>query len=899
MKISPRGDLGLQLLALYLLFVGPVVIASLVLDRYSSQRLVTDAKATDLALARAIARETSTSMEHALLSIEHLAAYPEVFNADRAGMERLFATLMSALPDVNLVYRLNAQGIMVFHYPVGPGTTVGVDFSFRDYYQKALTTDRPFLSEGRISPTTEQPVASAVMPIWDAQGNFNGLVATNIKLQSLSDTLNSIVIEHPAEDQLLVQILDSAGNVIAHPNPEFPLTERPLEQSQVMSAVLAGTSGNLVAPDPGGTDTLFSYVPVPTAGWGVIVSRPTAVAFATPRAFQRGILLIIAVFLSIGLSFWIALSRQVLRPLERLASFSQMIGLEKDLPPEQRQAISVMSGRSDQLGRLVHSLSRMEEAIQARLAELSTLLETSAAVVSTLNPQTVLERILEQVEHLLKIEKCSIVALDERRGVFRAQASRGLSRRYTEQIHIDPDEPQSVALRAIRTGQPIQISDTETDPTYTSIRPRAQAEGFRSILAVPLNTQHAPPSALVVYHPEPHMFSEREINLLTSFANHAAMAIENAALFANSDTRLMEQTRRLEALIQSMQDGLILEDLQGRVIYANRRIEELFELSVNEISGSPVEKLLDRLLAQGDYDSKEDQERAWKSLQASLKGHGQRSVEIKLRDARRWRYLRLLVFDVTDSKGMPIGRGQILRDITASRELDQMKSSLISTVSHELRTPLAAIKGYTTTLLADDVEWDLPAQREFLEIISAETDRLTDLVNELLDMSRIETGSLTVSRVTCHLEELVRRAAQRSRPAPGDRLQIQLPADLPLLLVDAQRIESVLRNLIENAAKYAGDDSPIQVTASIQGNDVIVRVRDHGTGIPAEHSERIFESFYRVESGLVRGTPGAGMGLAICQGFVRAHGGEIWLESSAKGACFAFSIPLLKEELPI
>ncbi len=221
-----------------------------------------------------------------------------------------------------------------------------------------------------------------------------------------------------------------------------------------------------------------------------------------------------------------------------------------------------------------------------------------------------------------------------------------------------------------------------------------------------------------------------------------------------------------------------------------------------------------------------------------------------------------------------------------------MKSSLISTVSHELRTPLASIKGYATTLLAEDVRWDDRSQFEFLKIISNETDRLSDLVSDLLDLSRIESGSLVVARNTCDLKELISRAAKRADPKPDGRLEVFLDPNLPPLYADSQRIESVLRNLIENAAKYAGPTSPIRVSGSLNKDAVIIRVEDEGPGIPPDRSDRVFESFYRVEDGLTRTASGAGLGLAICQGFIQAHGGEIWVEPRATGACIAFSLPL-------
>ena len=882
-----RRDLGLQLLGLYLLFVGPVVVGSLYFDYYTSQRLQADVKASDLALARAIAEETNTVIDGALQAVRQLATYPAVIELNPSGMEELFRVLLNVRPDVNLIYRLDEKGIMVYHYPAGPGTTVGWDFSHRDYFQQALTSRNPILSQGRISPTTEQPVATAVSSIWSSDGKFLGLVGTNIKLQTISHTLAAIAAEHRPEEGFNVVILDVAGNIIAHPDPTFLLTGFKEELSPVKRSVLSGQSGNLIDSDENDREMLYSYVPISRSGWGVIVSRPVQAAFTTPRYLHQGVIISITIFLVIGLFFWLALSRQVLRPLERLGSFSQTIGLDDNMPLEERKGMKALSGRSDQIGDLCRSLVRMESSIAARLKELSTLLDTSAAVVSSLDSNVLLHLILEQVEKLMGIERCTIVALEEQEGLFRAKASRGLSKQYAEMLTIDPAGPLSVTILAIKSGMPVQISDTERDESFPAVRSRARAEGYRSLLAVPLQTLHAPPSALVVYRPDPHIFTESEINLLTNFANHAAMAIENAALYARSDMRLQEQTRRLEALIQSLQDGLILEDLQGRVVYANRRISEIVSLSREDTAEASVDKLIERIIS-----LTEDPQKTRTDLQAVLLKRGQRSIGIKIQGERSPQYLNLKIFDVTDSQGMLLGRGHILQDITRATELDRMKSSLISTVSHELRTPLAAIKGYVTTLLAEDVEWDPESEREFLQVISSETDRLSKLVDDLLDMSRIEAGNLLVSKVQCNLEDLVLQAVEKSHPSPKDRLHLNLPTDLPPIYADPQRFEVVLRNILDNAVKYAGEDSPIYVSGSVISDRMIVRIQDEGPGIPMEHSQRVFDRFYRIGNTLTLPAAGAGLGLAIARGFIRAHGGEIWLEPSSKGTCVALSIPL-------
>jgi K+-sensing histidine kinase KdpD len=225
------------------------------------------------------------------------------------------------------------------------------------------------------------------------------------------------------------------------------------------------------------------------------------------------------------------------------------------------------------------------------------------------------------------------------------------------------------------------------------------------------------------------------------------------------------------------------------------------------------------------------------------------------------------------------------------REVDRMKSSLVSTVSHELRTPLAAIKGYASTLLADDVQWDHKSQREFISVISDESDRLSNLVNNLLDLSRIEAGSLRLSREECQIDEMIQRAAKQALHN-GNSFEVQIEAGLPPLYADPPRLESILRNLIENSVKYAGSTAIIRVTVQQDKGNIMFRVSDNGPGIPPEEAKRIFDSFYRVDESFSRIASGAGLGLAICQGLVRAHGGEIWVEPQEGGACIAFYIPL-------
>ncbi|HEU0295599.1 MAG TPA: ATP-binding protein [Anaerolineales bacterium] len=879
-------DIGLQLLAQYLLLIVPFLIALLFFNGLMSVRIRHDVQASDLSLAQSISQEVDLAITKSLSIVEGLAQYPGVIRADAKEMQQVFSVILNTSPDVNLVYRLDANGIMLYHYPEGPGSTVQDDFSFRDYFQRALQTTGPFVSQGRISPTTNQAVATAVMPLWADDGRFLGLVGANIRLESLSQTLTAVIAEHQSEEGLQVVILDSGNQVIAYPDSQFLLRPAGDIIPESYLAYFNGESHSQILSAPDGQERLYTHMPVSDINWEVIVSRPTSAAFATQFILQRVVLIAAVTFLLIGLIFWRTLAVRVIRPIEQLVPISESIGLNQPINTEDQRHLQTQANRDDQIGHLIRSIIRMKDSIAERLKEQATLLDTSTAVVSTLDPETVLNRILEQMGRLLQIKMYAVIALDNENGSFRIRASRGLSKQFTEQLSIQPSEPDSVTMRALHAREPIQINDTETDPSYIARRQRARVEGFRAILAVPLNTQYAPPTALLVFHPTPHIFTYNEIQLLTSFANHAAMAIENAVLYERSDMRLREQTHRLEALVQSLHDGLILSDLQGKVIYANKRVGELADLSTKSLTGLHTDQILARIIARATEGTRE------KSVTPKmLNRRGERNIEVSLNHDAGTIHLRLEVFNVNDEDGLPIGRGVFFHDITADRELDRMRSSLVSTVSHELRTPLAAIKGYVSTMLAEDVEWDRASQHEFLTVISDESDRLTNLVNNLLDLSRIEAGSLKLSPEKFDLKAMIQRAAKEARLSSKNKFEVQIMPRLPAFHADPLRFESILRNLIENAGKYAGEEAEIKVEVSKQNGEFLFRVSDTGPGIPAAESQRVFDSFYRVDDSLTRLAGGAGLGLAICQGLVRAHGGRIWSEPQDNGACIAFTIP--------
>jgi two-component system sensor histidine kinase KdpD len=222
-------------------------------------------------------------------------------------------------------------------------------------------------------------------------------------------------------------------------------------------------------------------------------------------------------------------------------------------------------------------------------------------------------------------------------------------------------------------------------------------------------------------------------------------------------------------------------------------------------------------------------------------------------------------------------------------EAERLRSTLLSSVSHDLRTPLATITGAASTLLQPG-SLDGAAERELKEAIYEEAERLNRLVTNLLDMTRLESGSLQLSRDWHSLEELVGTALARlERGAKGRPIKVSIPADLPLVPVDGVLVEQVLVNLLDNALKYTPPGSAIRVTATSRDGAVTVEVADEGPGLPIGAEERVFETFYRGGSG----QRGFGLGLPICSAIVTAHGGRIWAENRpSRGAVFRFTLPL-------
>jgi len=228
-------------------------------------------------------------------------------------------------------------------------------------------------------------------------------------------------------------------------------------------------------------------------------------------------------------------------------------------------------------------------------------------------------------------------------------------------------------------------------------------------------------------------------------------------------------------------------------------------------------------------------------------------------------------------------------------ELDRLRTALVACVSHELRTPLTSIKGLASTLTQSDVAWTPEDQREFLSIIDRQSDVLTRIVGDLIETSQLQAGIMKMEKGECFIPKLLDRLASQLHALTGKhRFEARVPIDLPPVHADEMRIGEIITNLVSNAAAYSDEGTRITLEAEAVDGHITLSVSDEGIGIPPEYIEKVFDQFFRLESGVARRKGGTGLGLSICKGIVKAHSGEIWVESEpGKGSVFRFKLPVM------
>jgi PAS domain S-box-containing protein len=508
---------------------------------------------------------------------------------------------------------------------------------------------------------------------------------------------------------------------------------------------------------------------------------------------------------------------------------------------------------------------RRARTFSQRLARVGALLATS------LDPAVVLEEVAREAPGLLGADAAVIRLLDRDELVVRAAAGRGTERL----LGTSAGTTQGISGAVAQARAPVTLADAEREQRLARGDLLLEPGAAASCVAVPLAAHGGGLyGVLAVYSSAPRAWRDDEVQTLAALAAASSASVANAELYQ----RVAEEKERSGAILANIADGIVAVDRDGRIVLWNAMAEHITGAPASEARGRLVAEVLQRELAAEDED-----------------GARERHVAIRRGGDEVWLALSEAV--MRDAAGAVAGRIFAFRDVSRERGVEEMRSDFVSTVSHELRTPLTSIYGFAETLKRADVDFSDAERETFLRYIASESERLIRIVDDLLDVARLEAGTLEVALEPTDVGRVAREAvAVAGGRANGSRsfsVQIE-PADLAVR-ADREKFVQVLDNLLDNAVRYSPEGGTISVAARARRGAAEITVADEGVGIAEADRQRVFTKFFRSER--APAAPGAGLGLFLVRGLVTAMGGRIWVESEeGLGSRFTFELPLAEKD---
>ena len=530
-----------------------------------------------------------------------------------------------------------------------------------------------------------------------------------------------------------------------------------------------------------------------------------------------------------------------------------------------------------------------EQQLLNRSSDLSALLTIAETATQSLDIEKILNDTLDKSLAILGFDVGFIRVLDPGTRNMVVRAARGLrSPEFLTSVAPIDSERRNVSRIVFETKEPYVSSDIRKNPIYKNRT--MEREGVISTIAAPVMSKNRVLGIIVVGSRRYHRSAKREINLLKAFGSQLGVALENAQLYGEVN----KGKAYIEDLVENAGDAIVSTDMKNRILTWNRGAEVIFGYNKEEAIG----KSLDILLPAGRSQELEDIRNkvllsgVIRNLEVSRKRREGTIIDVAL-----------AVSPIKDKEGNVIGFLQLAKDITEKKryehrlkELDKMKSDFVSNVSHELRTPLTAVKGSADNML-DGLTGTLnDKQVRYLTRIKSNTDRLSRLINDILDLSRIEAGRIDLKPTNLPLVSLAQEVAESIRPVAAEKLislDVASPDTSVTAWADRDKVTQVLMNLIGNAVKFTPSHGKVSVAVQRNGDEwVQISVTDTGPGIPSEEANKIFDKFYQTAQLGKQKPKGTGLGLAISKTLVEMHGGRIWVESEVgRGSTFSFTLP--------
>jgi PAS domain S-box-containing protein len=843
-------------LGILLLFWANITMATLV-----STRLVVDqmANAADTA-----SRGIPFFIETGQNLIGNIAGQADLLSPDPQVQRASLSRSLRAVPYFRQLTLLDSRLVPIAGYPAGPADLPALRNEEKQLAGLALAGIPQNTTVYSDAPGDAVDVVFAA-PVPGAAGG--GPAAVVVGRASLSDSplMQSVTSNLVGLASGLGQgfIVDEYGVIIYHPDPARILdTFTPETSARPLATRLAGASAYQdKAPD--GTRRLVLFYPVPGHPWSVVVVVPNHVVLSLAAQISTPIVLILFLIGAMGILIVSLIAVRVTRPAEALALAAQRISEgQLDRP------VAVQG--EDEIGRAGLAFERMREKLRARLEELGMLLRVSQNVASSLNLDDALPPILQGALAATGAAGARIVLMPPEEGpaldglpvypVYCAGAAAPLMAPLDRGVlALTREEGRAIIENLARARAVLDVA--------------AVAGRLQAVMALPLRLEPTFHGALWLAYDTPHTFGEAEINFLTTLAGQAAVSVANARLFEAAE----QGRQRLAAILASTPDAVVVTDRSERVLLLNPAAEAAFDLAGKATVGRPVAQVLP------------DPELV-KLLQTNHGSPPSAAGEFKLSTGRT---LYASASTIIGADGGALGRVCVLRDVTHFKELDEMKSEFVATVSHDLRAPLTFMRGYATMLPMVGVLNE--RQRDFSEKIVAGIEQMTVLIDDLLDLGRIEAG-VDLAREPVRIEQVVGEVVETLAPHAANkklRLQVDLPPGLPTLSGDATLLRQAVTNLVDNAIKYTPSGGEVRLRVALDGGHVLFAASDTGVGIAPADQAHLFDKFFRVKQRGPTQVKGSGLGLAIVRSIVERHGGRVWVESKlGKGSTFYVKLPV-------
>jgi two-component system, OmpR family, phosphate regulon sensor histidine kinase PhoR len=502
------------------------------------------------------------------------------------------------------------------------------------------------------------------------------------------------------------------------------------------------------------------------------------------------------------------------------------------------------------------------------------LADVSSRLATELDPAAAFDAVVKEAPELLEADAAVLRVLEDDELVVRAASGAAT----TGVVGMRSSSAAGVAGIVAQSHAPLAVDDASETPRFGR-EDSLLHTGLQSVVAVPMFAHGGGLNGvLAVYDRQARIWREDEMQALSALAASASAAFSSAELYA----RVAEEKERSEAILANIADGIVAVDRDGAIVLWNTTAEEITGVPAEEALGRRVVDVLQREL------SAEDE-----------RPHRERQVAIQRGGKEVW--LSLTEAVMLDAAGAVAGRIFAFRDVSTERVVDQMKSDFVATVSHELRTPLTSIYGFAETLLRGDVDFSDLERGTFLAYIGSESQRLINIVDDLLNVARLETGTLGLNVASTDLGEIVSEAVDRfTDNVNGDfTVDVEVPRKSFFVRADREKLAQIVMNLVDNAVKFSPDGGRIAVSARRRADTAEVRVADEGIGIARADQQRIFTKFYRADVAARHSPQGTGLGLFLARGLLVAMGGRIWVESEeGAGSTFVFELPVAGEEGP-